>query len=275
MINWRIFSELLPLLPPIVPKPASAPVVHPDPVVWARTRLAFEPDEAQSELLRAGAHRLALCCCRQWGKSTVTALKSLHLAMARPGTFIVAAAPTQRQASAWLNKVRTFARRLGEAGRREPGYESSLALSNGSRFLALPAAADHVRGPSAVDLLVVDEAALVPDAIYQALMPTLATTDGRMWMLSTPGEPAGLFYDVWHARTGAWSRVHVPATRCGRISEKFLAAQREDLGEERYRREYLCEFTAGADHTLTPEQVDALWDDTLEALNGGRALWRR
>ncbi len=251
-------------------RPSTPPVAD-----WARERLGFEPDEAQAELLGADGHRLALCCCRQWGKSTVTALKALHLAAHRPGSTIVATAPTLRQAAEWLKKARTFALKLGGRLGRESVYTQSVVLENGSRMLALPAAPDHVRGPSAVDLLVVDEAAFVPDELYEALLPTLATTDGGLWLMSTPGRQEGLFYSIWHGEGEEWKRVHVPATRCARISERFLAGQRETLGEERFRREYLCEFTSDDGQILTREQIEALFDDSVEALNGGRALWKR
>ena len=46
-------------------------------VEFAR-RLGFHPNPRQAEVLASGAKRGILNCTRQWGKSTVTAIKALH-----------------------------------------------------------------------------------------------------------------------------------------------------------------------------------------------------
>ena len=53
-------------------------------------------------------------------------------------------------------------------------------------MVGLPANEATVRGFSAVSLMVVDEAARVPDDLYEAVKPMLATTDGALWLMSTP-----------------------------------------------------------------------------------------
>ena len=63
-----------------------------------------------------------------------------------------------------------------------------LTFTNGSRIVALPCGRNGrtLRGESA-DLIIVDEAAFVPeDVILSVMMPMLATTDGTMIMMSTP-----------------------------------------------------------------------------------------
>jgi hypothetical protein len=90
--------------------------------------------------------------------------------------------------------------------------------------------------------VVIDEAALVSDEQYKAVMPMLATTDGDMWVMSTPRGKRGFFYDVWANGDGQWKRVTVNAEECPRISEAFLEKQLVDMGEAWFRQEYLCEF---------------------------------
>ena len=60
---------------------------------WARSVLGFEADEGQAEVLDCEAKHLLLCCSRQWGKSTVAAVKALHVAVTRPGTRTLVVAP--------------------------------------------------------------------------------------------------------------------------------------------------------------------------------------
>ena len=69
----------------------------PDAVEFARTRLGFEPDEQQAEVLRSEAKRGILNCTRQWGKSTVAAAKAVHRAYTRPGSLVLVASPSERQ----------------------------------------------------------------------------------------------------------------------------------------------------------------------------------
>ena len=66
--------------------------------------------------------------------------------------------------------------------------ESALRyeLTNGSRIIALPGTEENIRGYSAVDLLVIDEAARVIDELYYATRPMLAVSGGRLLALSTP-----------------------------------------------------------------------------------------
>jgi hypothetical protein len=68
-----------------------------DPVEFARTRLKFEPDERQIEVLRSEAKRGILNCTRQWGKSTIAAAKAVHRAFTRPKSLVLVASPTDRQ----------------------------------------------------------------------------------------------------------------------------------------------------------------------------------
>lgn len=266
-----------------------------DPVLWAEASLGFAPDPVQAKILRSSAPRLMLCCTRQFGKSTITAVKALHYAMAHPGSLVLAAAPTARQSGEWLNKTREFLARLGVRGRSDGNNRLSCVLPNGSRLVGLPGVAQNVRGFSKASLVIIDEAAFVPEALYQALNPMLAVSAGSLWLISTPAAQIGFFYDEWSreqcsrveapaAQTPdsnseppvpvAWDRYQVTANQCPRIPSEFLAEQRVLLGDEVYRREYQCEFVAGGDQLIGRDLLDEALDAGLAPFNGGKALWR-
>jgi hypothetical protein len=63
-----------------------------DRVIFAR-RLGIEPDPWQEDLLRSASERVLLNCCRQSGKSTMTAIVALHRALYHPGSLILCLAP--------------------------------------------------------------------------------------------------------------------------------------------------------------------------------------
>ncbi|MCS7069084.1 MAG: terminase family protein, partial [Meiothermus sp.] len=142
-----------------------------------------------------------------------------------------------RQSSELSAKVRSLATKLG----LELAGESALRLElpNRSRVIALPGAQEGIRGYSA-HLVVLDEAAWIPDELYQAARPMLAVTGGRLIAISTPYGMRGWFYRAWAEERG--ERIRVTAYDIPRISRDFLEAERVALGEWAFRQEYLAEF---------------------------------
>jgi hypothetical protein len=188
-----------------------------DAVDFARERLGFEPDERQSEVLDSSIRRGLLNCTRQWGKSTVTAVKAVHRAYSEAGSLTLVLSPSARQSAEFVRKAAGFLRRLGIKPRGDGDNETSLLLPNGSRIVGLPGVEATVRGFSAVGLLLIDEASRVPDELYKAVRPMLATGGGDLWLMSTPCGKRGFFHDAWERGGSKWTRVRVPATECPRI----------------------------------------------------------
>src|SRR3954453_17983761 len=104
-----------------------------DPVGFAR-RVGLEPDERQIEVLRSTARRGVLNCCRQWGKSTVTAAKALHHAYGGPKRLGVVGRPTEGEWGEFLLKARGMVRALGITPQGDGIHACSLLLPNGSRL---------------------------------------------------------------------------------------------------------------------------------------------
>ena len=212
---------------------------------FATKSLQFPIDAQQTEILACPperSRRTIVCCSRQWGKSTTGAIKVLHHALQNPGSLTLIASKTLRQAGELLEKVTNFAQTVGIPIRRAPRYTDSLLLPNQSRIIALPGKPDSLRGFSAVSLLIVDEAAYVRDELYHALRPMLATTNGSIWLLSTPNGRSGFFYDEWSSTDTTWTKFSVKAGECPRISPAFLAEERKLHGPALFHREYECDF---------------------------------
>jgi hypothetical protein len=143
-------------------------------------------------------------------------------------------------------------------GRPLPAVQESalqLTLANGSRVVSLPGCESTVRCFSAVSLLVIDEAARVPDGLYHGVRPMLATSRGRLLCLSSAYAKQGFFYESWRGDE-PWRRVKVTAAECGRIAPEFLAEERAAMGERLYSREYGCEFQAADDAAFDPVVID-------------------
>src|ERR671921_976219 len=191
-----------------------------DRVSFAR-RLGIEPDPWQEDLLRSASERVLLNCCRQSGKSTMTAIVALHRALYHPDSLILCLAPALRQSQELFSKIAGFYRDQGRPVSAVAERKLSLELENRSRIITLPGSEKTVRGFSGAALLVVDEAARVDDSLYYAVRPMLAVSGGSLMMLSTPYGRRGVFYEAWTG-TEDWERYEIPARRCPRISTAFL-----------------------------------------------------
>ena len=227
-------------------------------IVWfARELLGFHPDSRQEELLRCDAKQGILNCSRQWGKSTVAAIKAVHRAHAVAKSLVVVACPTERQSAEFVLKARGFVDKLGVRVRGDGHNRASLRLPNGSRIVGLPGKEANIRGLSAVNLLIIDEASRVPDELYKALRPMLTVANGDLWLLSTPWGKQGFFHENWEYGGDLWARFKVPATECLRIPADRLEMERAQLGDAWFRQEYLCEFTATESQMFDTDLVRA------------------
>jgi hypothetical protein len=220
------------------------PVLSPrPPAVRVMRHLGLDPDPWQVRVLESDHPRLLLNCCRQAGKSTAVAVLALAEAVFVNDTLVLLVSRSHRQSRVLFGIVADFYRRLGEPFLLRRTADE-LTLSNHSRVVALPCQEETIRGYSGVSRLIIDEAARVPDNVYRAVRPMLATSRGRLICLSTPYGRRGFFYKAWADGGPDWMRVEVSAEQVGRIPAEFLAEERRELGEAWFRQEYGCSFEA-------------------------------
>jgi len=235
-----------------------------DPVFFARKQLNFSPDDIQVSVLRKilSETYVLINCCRQWGKSTICALKALHQAVFYPEQMILLLSPSLRQSSELFRKVLDFANLIPWLQRTED-TKTSMTLTNGSRIISLPGSEHTVRGYSDVDLIIVDEAACVLDDFYYAVRPMLAVSGGSIFLLSTPWGKRGFFYHEW--QRGGWHKVQVTAKQCPRIPVAFLKKEKERIPAWFYRQEYFCSFEENAAAVFDSELVERMFssDDVV------------
>jgi hypothetical protein len=242
--------------------------------LWARpealmTQAGMAPDPWQATLLRSSARRLLLLCSRQSGKSLTAAALAVKAALLESGALVLLLSPTQRQSAELFNDK--VMRLYQDVGRPVPTVQQSvlrMQLANGSRIVSLPGDEKSVRGYSGVALLVVDEAARVPDELYYSIRPMLAVSGGRMVCLSTPFGKRGWFFEEWTGRR-TWQRVRITADQCPRITREFLAEEEVAIGPRWYRQEYFCSFEETVDSVFSYDDVMATAANDLPPLFGG------
>ena len=238
----------------------NSPTGQPSSIIpFAERALGWVLEDKQRELLTGQSKRVILNCTRQWGKSWMAAVALLFHAFNHPQSISIVAGPTLRQSAELLKKVKDLAWSLGLPIRGDGINRHSFVLPNRARIVAVPGnSPDGIRGFSGVTMLVIDEASMVKDDVYNAARPMLTQKDGAIWLLSTPKDEHGFFYREFTAGAEDWRRVIVPATECPRFKPEQLAAEKASLGTRLFAQEFLCEFVAVGDGMF-----DKSWFDNV------------
>ncbi|MBI2687324.1 MAG: hypothetical protein HYX27_13475 [Acidobacteria bacterium] len=241
----------------------TAPVTLPKPSVWAEQQFNFKPARIQKQVLDSKTKRLILCCNRQWGKSSVTAIKALHHAIEHPNCTIIVVSFTEQQGGELIAKVLNFASLAGLPDRRVRGYKHSLLLPNGAKIYAIAHSADGAPSRTA-DIVIYDEAARVSDTVFSATLPFIAHTRGAVWMLSTPKGQTGFFYNFWHDSDPQWTRVFSTVDDCPDIPKEFIELHRKGAPQF-FRQEFYCEFTPAPGRLVSRERLQQMYDPALDS----------
>lgn len=228
-------------------------------------RAGMEPDPWQLKVLRSRNPRQLLLCARQVGKSTTAGCAAVHTALYTREALVLMVSPSLRQSGELFRKALAIYRTLGQTVPAEAESALRLELVNGSRIVSLPGTEGNVRGYSGVTLLIIDEAARVPDDLYIAVRPMVATSNGRIVAMSTPFGLRGWFSAEWHEGEG-WERTRIVATECPRISAAFLESERATMGGWQFDQEYVCAFVEEASQAFPGALVDQAFDPSVTPL---------
>ena len=230
--------------------------------------LGLDLDPWQRDVLLSDSKRTLLNVTRQGGKSTVAAILGLYEALFVPHSLTLIVSPSDRQSGELFRKLVALRDALPQSFELLEDTKRSMSVKGGGRVASLPGSEATIRGYSAATLIVEDEAARVEDELYMSVRPMLATTDGRLLLMSTPFGKRGHFWREWSDGRG-WSKVRVPATKIPRISHEFLEGERAAMGDWWYRQEYLCEFVQAEDAFFRDDDVRAALNPDVKPIFGG------
>jgi hypothetical protein len=255
-------------------------------------KMLFEPFEFQTRLLDAyHGHRFNVNMLpRQMGKTTCAAGYLLWYAMFHPDQTILISAHKFTGSQEIMQRIR-YAYELC------PDYirsgvvnynKGSIEFDNGSRIVSTTTTGNTGRGMS-ISLLYCDEFAFVPpniaDEFWTSISPTLAT-GGRAIITSTPNSDEDTFATIWKEAnkkfdefgneqltgvngffpfTCAWSE-HPDR------DDAWATLERGRIGEERFRREYGCEFLV-YDETLINSICLAGLEGKEPLMRMGQSRW--
>jgi hypothetical protein len=240
-----------------------------------RGKMLYHPFEYQRKLIETyHNYRYSISLMpRQTGKSTSAAGYLLWYAMFVPDSTILIAAHKYTGAQEIMQRIR-FAYELCPNHIRAgcTSYnKGSLEFDNGSRIVSATTTENTGRGMS-ISLLYADEFAFVRPTIakefWTSISPTLAT-GGKAIITSTPNSDEDKFAELWKGANktqdehGNETVLGINGFRAYRAywnehperDEKWAAEQRAQLGEERFRREMMCEFVINDETLISPVKL--------------------
>ncbi len=255
-------------------------------------KILFEPYEYQVKLLKSyNDHRFNINMLpRQSGKTTCAAGYLLWYAMFNPDQTILVAAHKYTGAQEIMQRIR-YAYELCPNHIRAGvvNYnKGTIEFENGSRIVSQTTTGNTGRGMS-ISLLYCDEFAFVPPNIaeefWTSISPTLAT-GGKAIITSTPNSDEDTFATIWKQSQQKFDEYgneqDVGSNGFfGYISHWNEHPDRDDewmrveigrIGEERFRREYGCEFLV-YDETLINSLKLAEMTGITPIMNMGQTRW--
>jgi hypothetical protein len=257
-----------------------------------RGKMLFEPFEYQKRLLDAyHGHRFNINMLpRQMGKTTCAAGYLLWYAMFHPDQTVLISAHKYTGSQEIMQRIR-YAYELCPDHIRSGvvNYnKGSIEFDNGSRIVSTTTTGNTGRGMS-ISLLYCDEFAFVPeniaDEFWTSISPTLAT-GGKAIITSTPNSDEDTFATIWKEANKKWDEFgnerdvgvngFFPFTchwnEHPDRDEKWAIEERGRIGEERFRREYNCEFLIYDETLINSIKLSEL-EGKAPLLNMGQVRW--
>jgi len=225
--------------------------------------LGFKSTAYQSELIEAfGKYQfVAARWCRQSGKSWTISALLLNYALNHPDSYIAVVGPSWRQTRLNIRRISYFLRKLNDP--RVKAQKTRITCPNGSVIEAFPNNPDTIRGPT-LNVVWWDETNFTPNDtdLYDAILFTLGTTDGKLVCTSTPWNTDSLFWKMCnHKDYDDFKRLHVTWEQAqepnGPLKKSILDKIRRQFGEDpsRWRREMEADWAEDEDVWLAQSLI--------------------
>ena len=218
----------------------------------------------QDILLEEG--NLCICSGRQVGKSQIIAIKAAEFIVKHPNKSVLIISVTEDQAERMLQKIMLYLfdnyRSYIMKGAKRP-TKHKVILNNKSEIVT-KAVGQYGLGVlgMTVDIIIPDEAAFLPEAVWASISPMLLTTGGKLWLLSTPNAAQGYFYEAYTNPEMGFKTFHVNSEQVAQarpepqraIMMDYLAREKARMTEFQYAQQYLAQFL---------EELGQLFPDAL------------
>jgi hypothetical protein len=222
-----------------------------NPVQFFEQVLGFSPYSYQKEFIELFKNNqfTAARWCRQSGKTHIISALLLWWAVTHPDTAIGIVGPSWRQTKRILGCISNFIHKLPPGIAFKPQKTQAL-LTNGSSIEAFPNNPETIRGPH-LNVVYADEFNFVPNdrELYDAMLYTLGTTDGKFVCSSTPWHTDSIFFKIFnHKDFSDFKTSHIPVEKAlspnGPLKSTIIQRIKTQMGDDpsRWRREMEAEW---------------------------------
>lgn len=220
---------------------------------------------------------------RQLGISTLVALHCMWLMIFNENINILVICTKTDTAKNMVTKVKFMYENLPswlKQGKPDENNKLTFKLLNGSQIKAVSAASDSGRS-EAVSLLVMDEAAFIPNAeeLWGSIYPTLST-GGKCIALSTPNGVGNWFHQQWSKAELSKNKflpIRLPWTVHPERNQAWRDDQDELLGPKLAAQECECDFNMSGDGVFETDilsyYTQTYIKDPIERRGHGGELW--
>jgi hypothetical protein len=208
--------------------------------------------------------RVILMEGRQQGKTTTSAAYILWYTIFQPNKTVAILANKATAAREVLNRYQTMYELLPKWMQQgvTTWNKGDVELENGSKVFTSATSASGIRGKS-VNLLYVDEAAIIPNQVaeefFTSVYPTISAGQTTKILLSSTPLGYNHFWKFWNdAENGrnGFVPLFIPYWEIPGRDDKWAAEQKAMLGELKYNQEVACKFL-GSSLTLISADVIA------------------
>ena len=215
----------------------------------------------------SSAHRWS----RQSGKSHMVSAKLLHMALMNPGWQFAVVGPSWRQTKITIRKINSFLPKLNKTLYRKP-QATMVTLSNNSLIQAFPCNPDTIRGFT-LNCVYADEYNYIPldQELYDAIVFTLSTTNGKFICTSTPGATDSMFWRFFNRpQYSHFGKTHVTCEDAlepnGPLKRRKYEQLKLEYADDQFRwmREMLAEWAEDETVWLPLSLITSCQDASLE-----------
>jgi hypothetical protein len=235
-----------------------------NPAEFFEQTLGFKPYGYQKEFAEIFENNqfTAARWCRQSGKTQTISALLLKYAVKNPNVAIGIVGPSWRQTKRIIARIAAYSRMLPLGIAFKP-QKTQIHFANGSSIEAFPNSPETIRGPT-LHVVYADEFNFVANdqELYDAILYTLGTTDGKFVCSSTPWHTDSVFFKIFnHKDFSDFKTSHVTVEKAlspnGPLKPNIIQRIKTQMGDDpsRWRREMEAEWVEDDNVWLTQSLI--------------------
>ena len=249
-----------------------------DPILAIESLFKVKLDEQQRSLVLAATQpncRVAVKSGQGCGKTSVLTWLTMYFLLTLEDCRILVTAPSAQQLGrVFHSETQKWNARLPEIFKsffeikKESIHIRGKEYQMASLVTGNPSNIEGLQGGHATNYIIMgDEASGLEEMIFDTLLGTLGTGDGRFILTSNPVRNSGRFYEIFASENPRWNKITFSCERSAQISKGWLEDMRAMYNEndDNYQIRVLGNFGRFGEQQFIPSSlVDSCMKNYLE-----------